>query len=51
MSNPKPPYYYKPSSDTYHWEQHCSKNNYPALGWEKTDVKPNKEQCNECKSK
>lgn len=52
MSNPKAPYYYKKSSDTYHWELSCSKNGYPGAGWEKTNTKPTgKEQCNECKAK
>jgi len=52
MSTPSAPYYYKESSDTYHWETSCDKNHYPADGWEKTWVKPSdKEQCNECKSK
>ncbi len=52
MSQPKPPYYYKDSSDTYHWETSCSKNHYPAPGWNKTGSKPpGREQCNECKGK
>jgi len=51
MSTPSAPYYYKEGSDTYHWETSCSKNYYPALGWKKTNSKPSKEQCNECKSK
>lgn len=51
MSTPTAPYYYKKSSDTYHWETSCSKNLHPSSDWEKTNAKPNKEQCNECKSK
>jgi hypothetical protein len=51
MSTPTPPYYHKTGGDTYHWEKSCSKNHYPAQGWEKTNNKPNKEQCNECKAK
>lgn len=51
MSTPKAPYYHKPSSDTYHWETSCTQNNYPAQGWVKINNKPNKEQCNQCKSK
>ncbi len=52
MSQPKAPYYYKNSSDTYHWETSCSKNHHPALDWEKVHDKPsNREQCNECKAK
>ncbi len=51
MSEPKAPFYHKASSDTYHWELSCSKNAYPAPGWEKTTSKPSKEQCNECKGK
>lgn len=51
MSKPNPPYYYKIGEDTYHWETSCSKNYYPAKGWEKTNNKPAKEQCNECKGK
>ena len=52
MSNPTSPYYFKSSSDTYHWEKSCSNNHYPASGWEKTNEKPKyREQCNECKAK
>jgi hypothetical protein len=51
MSAPSAPYYYKEGSDTYHWETSCSKNHYPAQGWKKTNTRPSKEQCNECKSK
>lgn len=51
MSKPSAPYYYKVGEDTFHWERNCSKNNYPGSGWKKTNVKPSKEQCNECKSK
>jgi len=52
MSEPEAPYYYKVGRDTYHWETSCTKNNYPAPGWKKTNTKPSgKEQCNECKSK
>lgn len=52
MLIPKGPYYYKESSDTYHWETSCSKNSYPANGWKKVSVKPTgREQCNECKGK
>lgn len=51
MSNPSAPYYHKTSSDTYHWETSCSNNQYPSDGWEKTYSQPNKEQCNQCKSK
>ncbi len=52
MSNPKAPYYHKKGNDTYHWETSCSKNHYPAQGWEKTNTRPaGKEQCNECKAK
>lgn len=51
MSTPSAPYYHKTAGDTYHWETRCSKNAYPAVGWEKTNAKPNKEQCNECKGK
>ena len=51
MSNPTAPYYHKRSSDTYHWETSCSNNGYPSEGWEKTYSQPNKEQCNQCKSK
>ncbi|MBC8945025.1 MULTISPECIES: hypothetical protein [Xenorhabdus] len=52
MSQPKAPYYYKTSSDTYHWETSCSKNAHPAAGWVKTNDRPSgREQCNECKAK
>lgn len=51
MSTPKAPYYYKKDKDTYHWETSCSNNNYPESGWVKTNDKPDKEQCNQCKSK
>lgn len=51
MSAPNAPYYYKEAHDTYHWETSCSKNNYPAPGWKKTNTRPSKEQCNECKAK
>lgn len=53
MSKPKSPYYYKESSDTYHWETSCSNNNYgKETGWKKTTEKPSgKEQCNQCKAK
>lgn len=51
MSTPSAPYYHKTNGDTYHWETSCSKNHYPASGWERTNTKPNKEQCNECKGK
>jgi len=53
MSKPSAPYYYKEnSSDAYHWETSCSKNNYPAPGWKKSYTPPaGREQCNECKSK
>lgn len=52
MSTPSSPYYYKTSSDTYHWEKDCSKNHYPGDGWKKVSTKPtNREQCNECKGK
>ena len=54
MSNPKAPYYYKKTNDTYHWELSCSKNNYSTSNsdWVRTTTKPSgKEQCNECKSK
>lgn len=52
MSKPSAPYYHKNGSDTYHWETSCSKNQYPATGWEKTySVPAGKEQCNECKAK
>ncbi|PHM28307.1 hypothetical protein [Xenorhabdus budapestensis] len=52
MSQPKAPYYYKKSSDTYHWETSCSKNHHPDPNWEKVYDKPsNREQCNECKAK
>jgi len=40
MSIPSAPYYYKEGSDTYHWETSCSKNNYPAQGWKKTNSRP-----------
>ena len=52
MSKPQSPYYYKKDSDTYHWENSCSKNHYPAEGWVKDSNKPNnREQCDECKAK
>ena len=52
MSKPKAPYYYKDSSDTYHWETSCDKNHYPAPGWHKAnDIPSGREQCNECKNK
>lgn len=51
MATPNAPYYYKEGSDTYHWETSCSKNHYPAPGWKKTNIRPSKEQCNECKGK
>ncbi|MGF1803726.1 hypothetical protein L4C31_00515 [Aliivibrio sifiae] len=51
MSTPTAPYYHKKSSDTYHWETSCAQNNYPNDGWEKTNTKPNKEQCDQCKAK
>ncbi|MDY8107828.1 hypothetical protein U0C82_01530 [Fulvimarina sp. 2208YS6-2-32] len=52
MSTPKAPYYYKTSTDVYHWETSCDLNNYPAPGWEKTNTKPSsREQCNRCQSK
>lgn len=51
MSKPSAPYYYKVGEDTYHWKKTCSKNKYPDSGWKKTNTKPSKEQCNECKSK
>lgn len=51
MSTPSAPYYYKVGNDTYHWERSCSRNNYPDEGWERTNSKPSKEQCNECKGK
>jgi hypothetical protein len=52
MSIALAPYYYKIGGDTYHWELTCSKNHYPAPGWEKTDIRPlGKEQCDECKGK
>lgn len=53
MSTPKAPYYYKKGKDTYHWETSCSKNNYSISDseWVKTNTKPSKEQCNECKAK
>ena len=51
MSTPKAPYYHKSDSDTYHWETSCSKNHHPDTGWQKTNNKPSKEQCNECKAK
>lgn len=51
MSTPSSPYYHKTSSDTYHWEKTCSNNKYPDSGWEKTETKPSKEQCNQCKAK
>ncbi|HWR82761.1 MAG TPA: hypothetical protein VN285_05635 [Candidatus Deferrimicrobium sp.] len=55
MSKAKPPYYFKddPTVDNYHWETSCSKNNYPAPGWKKSDTLPSgkNDQCNECKSK
>ncbi|RAJ09765.1 hypothetical protein DEU50_101505 [Aeromonas salmonicida] len=51
MSQPKAPYYYKTGNDTYHWEKSCAKNHHPDAGWVKTDTKPAKEQCNECKAK
>ena len=47
MSTPSTPYYNKEGKDTYHWETSCSRNHYPALGWNKTIAKPSKEQCNE----
>ncbi len=51
MSKPTAPYYHKKSSDTYHWEKSCSNNNHPDEGWEKTNDKPSKEQCDQCKGK
>ena len=52
MSIPSSPYYYKDGSDTYHWERSCHLNNYPDLGWHKSDNRPaGREQCNTCKSK
>lgn len=53
MSKPKAPYYYKEGIDRYHQEISCSKNNYSLYDktWIKTNKKPSKEQCNECKSK
>jgi hypothetical protein len=53
MSKPKAPYYYKKSNNyVYHWETSCSKNYYPAEGWEKSNTAPSgREQCNECKGK
>ena len=52
MSTPSAPYYHKKGRDAYHWETSCSKNHYPAPGWEKTNTKPSgKEQCDECKGK
>ncbi len=52
MSQPKAPYYYKRSSDTYHWETSCSKNHHRDPDWVKTHDKPSgREQCNECKAK
>lgn len=52
-SNPKPPYYYKYGQDTYHWETSCSKNKYSENDskWVKTNTRPTKAQCNECKQK
>ena len=53
MSTPSPPYYYKEKdSDAYHWETICSKNHYPVPGWKRSNTKPpDREQCNECKTK
>lgn len=54
MSDPKSPYYFKKTSDTYHWESSCSKNHYfeDQDNWEKVKEKPsNREQCDECKAK
>jgi hypothetical protein len=54
MSAPAPPYYYKKSSDTYHWETGCSKNYYSPTDpdWIVTESQPSgREQCNECKAK
>ncbi|MDR0984302.1 MAG: hypothetical protein LBL93_04760 [Ruminococcus sp.] len=54
MSPPRPPYYWKKDSDTYHWEKSCS--NVPANvsnnpDWEVGNSYPKwREQCDECKS-
>lgn len=54
MSKPKAPYYYKKTSDTFHWEITCSKNHYSSNDpeWVKTETRPaGREECNECKAK
>lgn len=51
MSEPSAPYYHKNDSDTYHWEESCGNNYYPAAGWVKTDDQPTKEQCDQCQAK
>ena len=54
MSKPTAPYYYKDDAnvaEAYHWETSCSKNHYPDAGWTRSWTKPNKEECNECKTK
>ena len=48
-------YFYKKTSDTYHWHSTCSKlpaNVRTNSDWVVTTTKPTgREQCNECKGK
>ncbi len=40
MSDPRPPYYFKTTGVTYHWETECSENNYPDTDWQKNSFQP-----------
>jgi len=52
MSDPRPPYYFKTTGVTYHWETECSENDYPETDWQKNSFQPyGRKQCEECKQK
>jgi hypothetical protein len=52
MSDQRPPYYFKTTGVTYHWETECSENDYPDTDWQKNSFQPHgRKQCEECKQK
>ncbi len=52
MSDQRPPYYFKTTGVTYHWETECSENDYPDTDWQKNSFQPyGRKQCEECEQK
>ena len=51
MSQPYPPYFYHESSDDYHWEPSCCKNQFPGSGWTMVWMRPlSRDQCEICQA-